>query len=116
METDTMGRVTVAAKIENIGDLYMVEKGLLPADQVRLVEVSDALVETGATGLSMPTKLVQQLGLIPFRTRMARTSVGLATLQVYGGVRLTVQGRDCLVDVAEIPDDSAVLIGQIPLE
>ena len=27
MGTETMGRVTVAAKIENLGDLYMVEKG-----------------------------------------------------------------------------------------
>jgi hypothetical protein len=38
------------------------------------------------------------------------------TVQVYGAVRLTIQGRDCLSDVAEVPDDCPVLIGQIPLE
>jgi hypothetical protein len=27
-----------------------------------------------------------------------------------------IQGRDCLVEVTEIPDYSLVLIGQIPLE
>jgi hypothetical protein len=27
-----------------------------------------------------------------------------------------VQGRDCVVDVADIPDDCPVLIGQVPLE
>jgi predicted aspartyl protease len=116
MGTDTMGRVTVTAMIENSGDLYMVEKGALAADQVRRIEVNDALVDTGATGLSMPKSLIHQLGLIPFRSRVARTSSGTATFQVYGGVRLTIQGRDCHLDVVELPDDCPVLIGQIPLE
>lgn len=31
-------------------------------------------------------------------------------------VRLTVQGRDVTTDVAEVPDECPVLIGQIPLE
>ena len=35
---------------------------------------------------------------------------------VYEAVRLTIQGRDCTVDVMEVPDDVAVLIGQVPLE
>jgi predicted aspartyl protease len=116
MGTDTMGRVTVRAMIENSGDLYMAEKGALAADQVRRIEVDDALVDTGATNLSMPKKLIQQLGLIPFRSRVARPSAGTTTFQVYGGVRLTVQGRDCHLDVVELPDDCPVLIGQIPLE
>jgi predicted aspartyl protease len=116
MGTETMGRVTVAAKIENTGDLYMAAKGLLPRDLVRAIEVSDALVDTGATTLSMPRKLIEQLGLLPFRSRVARTTTGLATFQVYGTVLLTVLGRDCNVDVAELPDESPVLIGQIPLE
>jgi predicted aspartyl protease len=116
MGTDAMGRVTVAAKIENVGDLYMVQKGLLSADQVHRIEVPDALVDTGATTLSMPKTLIDQLALIPFRSRVARTSTGLTTFQVYGGVRLTVQGRECQVDVVELPGDSPVLIGQVPLE
>jgi predicted aspartyl protease len=116
MGTETMGRVTVSAKVENAGDLYMAKKGLIPADQVRSVEVSDALVDTGASSLSMPKKLIEQLGLIPFRTRVARTSGGVSTFQVYGGVVLTVQGRDCHLDVVELPNDCPVLIGQLPLE
>ena len=35
---------------------------------------------------------------------------------IYGAVRLTVLGRDCIVEAAEIPDDCPVLIGQTPLE
>jgi hypothetical protein len=37
METAAMGKVVVTAKIENLGDLYEVKKGLLPDDQVRRV-------------------------------------------------------------------------------
>jgi hypothetical protein len=29
---------------------------------------------------------------------------------------LTIQGRECPVEVAEVPDEVPVLIGQIPLE
>ena len=116
MEINRMGKVLVAAKIENLQDLYDVRRGLLPDDQVHRVEVADAVVDTGASGLSMPRRLVAQLGLQPDRTRRARTSAGPVTLQVYEAVRLTIQDRDCVSDVTEIPDDCPVRIGQIPLE
>jgi len=116
MGTDTMGRVTVAAKIENSGDLYMMQKGLLKPEQVHTVEVSDALVDTGATNLSLPRRLIEQLSLIPLRSRVARTAAGNVHFQVFGAVRLTVQERECTIDVTEVPDDCPVLIGQVPLE
>ncbi|HEX7376452.1 MAG TPA: aspartyl protease family protein [Pirellulales bacterium] len=116
MEIALMGKVIVNAKIENLGDLYDVKKGAISPDQVRTVEVSDALVDTGATLLSMPKRLIQQLGLDLVRVRRARTSAGTIDLRVYGTVRLTVQGRECVSDVSELPDDCPVLIGQVPLE
>lgn len=116
MGTETMGRVTVAAKIENVSELFMAQQGQFPADQIHRVEVNDALVDTGATTLSMPRSLIEQLNLTPLRSRTARTTAGLCTLHVYGAVRLTVQGRECTIDVAEVPEDCPVLIGQVPLE
>jgi predicted aspartyl protease len=116
MGTETMGRVTVAAKIESSDDLVLARKGLLPPDQVRSVEVTDALVDTGATILSLPKSVIQKLGLPLVRTRTAVTSAGTKTMNVYGAVRLTVEGRDCATDVSEVPDECPVLIGQIPLE
>jgi len=110
-----MGKVLATAKIENLEDLFGAKKGLLPADQVRSLEVTDALVDTAATTLSMPRRMILQLGLEPVRTRRARTSAGPVTVQVYGTVRLTIQGRDCVSDVAELPEDCPVRIGQIPL-
>jgi predicted aspartyl protease len=116
MENATMGKVLVTAKIENLHDVLDAEMGRIAADQVRSVEVSDALVDTGATMLSMPKRLIAQLGLRLVRTRQARTAAGLVTVQVYGSVRLTIQERDCTTDVTELPDDCPVLIGQLVLE
>ena len=116
MENATMGKVIVTAKIENLSDEVLSQQGHLPAEKIRGVEVTDALVDTAASTLCLPRPLVVQLGLRPTRPRTARTSAGLATLQMYSAVRLTIQGRECVCDIVEIPDDCPVLIGQIPLE
>ncbi len=44
MGTERMGPVTVEATIENLGDLWAVESGDIPPDQVRRVLVNDAAV------------------------------------------------------------------------
>jgi predicted aspartyl protease len=111
-----MGKVLVTARIENLEDLYKVKQGQLAPDQVRRIDAADALVDTGASTLSIPKRFVAQLGLAPLRTRQARTSAGPITLQMYEAVRLTVQGRECTCDVVEVLDDCPVLIGQVPLE
>ena len=116
METTCMGKVIVPVKIENISDLYEVDKGQRQPNAIRCIEVPDALVDTGATMLSVPKRMIAELGLKRFRTRHARTTSGVSEFDLYGTVQLTVQGRDCRVDVAEVPDACPVLIGQVPLE
>jgi len=111
-----MGKVLVAATIENLEDLFKREQGLLPDDQVRRVEVCDALVDTGATGLLLPKRTIAQLGLRPFRTRQARGLTGSLPMPMYRAVRLVIQGRDCTIDAGEIADEYPVIIGQVPLE
>ena len=63
METITMGRVVTEATIENLEDLWRERRGSCPPDQVRRVMVPDALVDTGATLLALPSRLIRQLGL-----------------------------------------------------
>jgi predicted aspartyl protease len=116
METAEMGRVLTEATIENSGDLWNADQGTLPADRVRRVTVTDALVDTGATTLGLPTRLIQQLGLKKAYEKRAVASTGQATVNVYGPVRVTIQGRSCSVDAMEVPDEVPVLICQIPLE
>jgi len=116
METETMGRVLTEATIENLQDLWAVERNLLPPDQARRIVVKDALVDTGATMLCLPTWLIRQLGLAPMYPRQVTTSAGMREATVYDAVRLTIQGRYCTMDAVEVPDEVPVLIGQIPLE
>jgi predicted aspartyl protease len=116
MGNEAMGRVLTEATIENLKDLWDAERGMLAQDQVRRITVPDALVDTGATLLSLPTRLIRQLGLTPRRTRRVISSSGATEATVYEAVRLTIQDRDCTADVVEVPDEVPVLVGQLPLE
>ncbi|MCY2992123.1 MAG: aspartyl protease family protein [Planctomycetota bacterium] len=116
LESRTMGRVLTAATIENVKDLWAVEQGLRRAEDMRRLVVMDALVDTGATLLSLPTRLIQQLGLRKMFTKRVTSSLGVAEAGVYEPVRLTIQGRTCTMDVMEVPDSVPVLIGQLLLE
>jgi predicted aspartyl protease len=111
-----MGKVFVPAKIENLQDLYDAERGLMKAEQVRRVEITDAVADTGAMMLSLPKPLIEQLALKRYSTRRARTTAGIVETGVYEAVRLVVQERECRVDVIETEEGCPVLIGQIPLE
>jgi predicted aspartyl protease len=116
METATVGRILVRAKIENIVDLYAASKGQIPEEQVHRIEVSDALVDTGASHLGMPRHLIDQLGIPKISTGRAKTTAWVRTFDIYGPVRLTIEDRFCSIDVAEIADECPVLIGYVPLE
>jgi predicted aspartyl protease len=116
MENAEMGRTVTEATIENLQDLWDANRGLLPDEGVRRVTVENALADTGATLLSLPTRLIEQLGLKKHSIRRVTSSVGIVEAAVYDAVRLTIQGRDCTMDVMEVPDGVPVLIGQLPLE
>ncbi len=116
METATVGKVMVSAKIENVFDVEGVFRGELSPEQVRRLELDNALVDKGVTTLSLPKRLIDQLGLRLLGERPARTATGMATFGYYGPVRLTIQGRDCTIEVGEIADESPALIGFVPLQ
>jgi predicted aspartyl protease len=116
METEIMGRVLTEATFENLEDLWAAKRGLLPEESARRIVVSDALVDSGASLVSLPTRMIRQLGLSKTGTRRVTSSVGPAEADLYEAVRLTILGRWCTMDVLEVPDTVPVLIGQLPLE
>jgi predicted aspartyl protease len=116
METEAMGRILTAATIENIGDVWNAQQGHLPPEQVRRITVPDALVDTGATLLALPSRMIRALGLTKVGDKPVSSSLGLGKADLYAAVRLTIQDRFCTTDVLEVPDDAPVLIGQLPLE
>lgn len=111
-----MGRVLTEATIENMKDLWAVESNLMQPAEARRITVSDALVDTGATLLTLPSRLIRQLGLKRTATKRITNFNGKTEADLYDAVRLTVQGRSCTMDVLEAPDEVPVLIGQLPLE
>lgn len=115
-ETQVMGRVVVPIVVENLRDALDAHDGKLAADNVRRVSIEKALVDTGATTLSLPTSIIRQLGLTRLKSKRIMTSREPAETDTYSAVRLLIQDRDCSVDVVEIPDGVPVLVGQIPLE
>lgn len=115
-EIQEMGRVLTEATIANLKDLWAAEQGMISHGQIRQLTVEDALVDTGATLLSLPTRLIRQLGLGQRGTKRITSSTGIGEAAMYDAVRLTIQGRECTMDVMEVPDGVPVLIGQLPLE
>lgn len=66
--------------------------------------------------LSLPRTIIDQLGLQFLQNREVLTTAGQREVATYGLVRLTIQGRDAPLDVAALPNECPVLIGDIPLE
>jgi clan AA aspartic protease len=116
METQTMGKTLVRARITNIRDLLNAKAGALAPDQVRSIEVEDAVVDTGAKYISLPARMIEQLGLELFATRSAITAAGRVPCKIYYAARLEIQGRECTVEVTEVPDTCPVLIGYLALK
>jgi clan AA aspartic protease len=116
METATMGRVHVELTVESVEDLWAARKGEIPPEKVRKVVIPDALVDTGASTLGLPTSVIKQLGLTKVKERPVRVATGTGTVSIYDVVQFTIMGRDGVVQVIEVPDGNPALIGQIPLE
>ena len=115
-EQDKMGRVLTEARIENLRDLWAIEEGRAQPESVRQLILTDALVDTGATTLALPSRLIRQLGLSKVREQRAISFRRPATVNIYEVVELTILNRICAVEVMEVPDEVPALIGQIPLE
>jgi predicted aspartyl protease len=111
-----MGRVTTEATIYNLEDLFQAKQGKITPEQVRKIIIPDALVDTGATTLGLPKRHLDQLGLTKQYDKRATTAAGIRTINIYETARVDIMGRLATVDPIELPDDSPVLIGQIPLE
>lgn len=116
MKVEERGRVLTPATIENYVDLWAAKQGIISNDDIRRIEVQEALVDSGATLLSLPKSLIQELGLEKAAEKRVTSSIGIGEANLYSAVRLTIQGRSCTMDVMEVPDGVPVLIGQLPLE
>ena len=109
-------RHTTEIKLVNLSDLFLVQVGAMDPEQVRRLTVEDALVDTGATGLCLPTSLIEHLGLTSVGKRTARTANGIVDRTVYSEVEYTLLERSSTIRVTDLPEGSPVLVGHIIME
>lgn len=110
-----MGRITARIKVENLGDVFLAERGFPLPEGIRSIEI-EALVDTGATFLCLPSSAIAALGLSLLETRRAVTANGIVERRVHAGARLTIMGRTCPLDVMELPEGTPALLGYVPIE
>ena len=109
-----MGEVRVRTKLTNAIDEALARRGQLSPDEVRSYE-ADATVDTGAVSSVLPVHVVQQLGLLIRRQRVAEYADGRHdVVGVTEPVVFEILGRDTLEETFVLGDE--VLIGQTVLE
>ncbi len=107
---------TTKIELTNLKDLNLANAGVIKPEKVRRATVENALVDTGATRLSLPKSLIEQLGLMPVGTTRARTANGIVDRIIYSTVEFTVLERKETIRVTDLPKNTPVLVGHMILE
>ena len=107
---------TTHIELANRIELILAEAGIIKHEEVRRITVDNAIVDTGATRLSLPKSLIEQLGLTPVGSRKARTMNGIVDRNIYSEVRFTVLERSGTIEVTDVPENVPVLVGHMILE
>ena len=89
----------------------------LPPEKQGATVECEAIVDSGAAELALPTELIERLKLEPLGSVAVFTADGAQhEYRLFGIAELEVQGRTCQVRVIELPFDSQPLLGAVPLE
>ncbi len=111
-----VGQVRTELKLTNTYDEGRALNEDILLEEVRSVLVHDALVDTGANLLALPSAFVEQLGLTIQREVTVETAAGVRTARIVGPVTLEVEGRRGTFECLELPGGDTPLLGEVPLE
>ena len=113
---DGLGRFSVEFEVANYGDVTLMERGLLPADQVRR-EMIRGVVDSGAAMLVLPQAVVKRLGLpLGGKVKVRYADGRRAQRREAKGVFLKLLGRDSTFNAVCEPKRETALLGAIVLE
>lgn len=106
-----MGAFAVQVKLRNWQNRFL-------PDEKRGQEVeSEALVDSGATELALPSEIIERLKLEQLGSvRVYTADGGEREYRVFGIVEVEVQRRLCQVRAIELPHGAKPLLGAVPLE
>ncbi len=112
----SMGKVLATLTITNRADQVMASRGFSPDDQIRSVTLEDVLIDTGATTLCLPAKVIEKLGLELLREVDVATANGISKTRVFQDAKISLCGREGTFECLELPGGQSPLLGVIPLE
>lgn len=112
----SMGKITTTLVITNRLDQGLAARGIIPADQVRSVTLNNVLVDTGATTLCLPSRVIAQLGLELLKEVDVETANGIGKARIFQDAKVSLLGRLGTFECLELPGGGAPLLGVIPLE
>lgn len=111
-----MGRFNVEFEVANNIDTNDAARGLISADKVRRVRI-EGLVDSGATRLILPSSVAKQLGLPKLgKTKTKYADGRIGQRDVVDEARVTLLGRNCVLNAIVEPKRDTALIGAIVLE
>ncbi len=111
-----MGTIHAEIKLTNMDDRALAEGGHLDGSAVRSETVT-AVVDTGATSLTIPESLRARLGLKTLGRRRASLADG-RTIECdqAGPVEVEWGDRSCIGSALVVPGEASVLLGVVQLE
>lgn len=111
-----VGRISVDLEVANYGDITLAERGVLAKDKVRRKTIR-AIVDSGATKLVLPEKMVKELGL-PRGDKITVRYADGRTAQRRGaeGAYVELLGRHGTFTAVVEPKRETALLGAIVLE
>ncbi|HMV83940.1 MAG TPA: aspartyl protease family protein [Blastocatellia bacterium] len=111
-----MGQVRTQLTITNRLDEGLAERGVITSDQVRKVTLDSVLADTGAMMLSLPIRIIEQLGLTPLKEVLASTAAGYQRTRVFQDAKVSIGDRVGVFQCLELPGGDNPLLGVIPME
>ncbi len=110
------GQVIITLKVTNRIEEILAERGFISPAELRSLELTDVLVDTGTTLLCLLSSLINQLGLVPGRQVTVETSSGVKKCQIFRDVELCIEGRRSTFSCLEPTEVSYALLGIIPIQ
>jgi clan AA aspartic protease len=114
---EPMGKIITTLVITNRTDEAIATRGGMAKDQVRVVELNNVLVDTGATTLCLPADVIECLGLELLREVDVETAAGISKARIFQDAKISLLGREGTFECLELPPGGrSPLLGVIPLE
>ncbi len=115
-QSNDVGKILTRLTITNRADEITAARGYVPADQIRSVTLENVLVDTGATTLCLPAKVIAQLGLELLKEVDVGTATGIGKARIFQDAKISLLGREGTFECLELPGGQDPLLGVIPLE